>query len=115
MQGPGFELFGDGGVQFPSGHLDLSVRINAKGIPGLVLFPVSKLLEYVATGFVSDPQWRPKIVPREFWQILGLGGGNAPQNAPQSAAMPATPDVAPTPEAKSPPAPSRPPNGGKSR
>lgn len=111
IQGPGFELFGDGGVQFPTGRLDLSVRINAKGIPGLVLFPVSKLLEYVSTGFVSDPQWRPKIVPREFWQILGLGGGNAPQAAPTPA-----PDALPSPpEVKNPPAPSRPSNGGKSR
>jgi hypothetical protein len=110
VQGPGFEIFGDGGVQFPTGRLDLTVRINAKGIPGLVLFPVSKLLEYVSTGFVSDPQWRPKIVPREFWQILGLGGGNAPQAAPTPA-----PNAAPTPATKNPPAPSRPSNGGKSR
>jgi hypothetical protein len=110
IQGAGFELFGDGGVQFPSGRLDLTVRINAKGIPGLVLLPVSKLLEYVSTGFVSDPQWRPKIVPREFWQILGLGGGNAPQNAPQTAPAPTK-----TPEPKMPPAPGKSANGGKTR
>ncbi len=116
IQGPGFELFGDGGVQFPSGRLDLSVRINAKGITGVVLFPVSKLLEYVSTGFVSDPQWRPKIVPREFWKILGLGGGNAPQNAPQTAPTPApSPESSPAPETKNPPAPARPVNGGKAR
>ncbi|HVE16272.1 MAG TPA: AsmA-like C-terminal region-containing protein, partial [Chthoniobacterales bacterium] len=74
IQGPGFELFGDGSIGFPSGDLDLTVRINAKGIPGLVLFPVSKLLEYVSNGTVSEPDWRPKIVPKEFFDILGLGG-----------------------------------------
>ncbi len=49
-------------------RMDLSVRINARGIPGIVLFPVSKLFEYVATGSVSKPEWRPKIIPR-------IGGG----------------------------------------
>jgi hypothetical protein len=44
--------------------MDMSVRINARGIPGLVLFPVSKLFEYVSTGSVSKPEWRPKIIPR---------------------------------------------------
>jgi AsmA-like C-terminal region len=77
IQGSGFELFGDGSVAFPSGRLDLTVRINAKGIPGIVLFPVSKLFEYVSVGTMSDPQWRPKIIPREFFDVLGLGGGDA--------------------------------------
>lgn len=73
IQGSGFELFGDGDVGFPSGKLDLTVRINAKGIPGLVLFPVSKLFEYISNGTVSEPLWRPKIVPKEFFDVLGLG------------------------------------------
>jgi hypothetical protein len=78
IQGSGFELFGDGTVGFPGGEMGMTVRINARGIPGLVLFPVSKLLEYVSVGTVSDPQWRPKVIPREFFDVLGMGGGDAP-------------------------------------
>ena len=78
IQGAGFELFGDGNVGFPSGKLDLTVRINAKGLPGIVLFPVSKLFEYVSTGTMSDPQWLPKIIPKEFFNVLGFGGGAKP-------------------------------------
>lgn len=102
IQGAGFELFGDGSVGFPNGKMDLTVRINARGIPGLVLFPVSKLLEYVSTGTVSDPQWRPKVIPREFFQILGLNGAAEPKSPPSS-----EPDSSPTPRP--------PPPGGKSR
>lgn len=86
IQGAGFELFGDGTVGFPSGRLDLTVRINAKGIPGIVLFPVSKLMEYVSTGTMSDPRWLPKIIPREFFNVLGMGGS---ETAPEPAKAPA--------------------------
>lgn len=83
IEGNGFSLFGDGNVRYPSGDMDLTVRINARGIPGIVFFPVSKLLEYVSTGTVSDPQWRPKIVPKEFFDILGMSGNSAtPAPAP---------------------------------
>lgn len=84
IEGNGFTLFGSGDVRYPSGDMDMSVRINARGIPGIVLFPVSKLLEYVSTGTVSDPQWRPKIVPREFFEILGMSGNNTGNGATDS-------------------------------
>lgn len=89
IRGEGFELFGDGSVGFPGGDMDLTVRINARGIPGLVLFPVSKLFEYVSTGTVSNPQWRPKIVPREFFDVLGMGGEPAPKPSPGRRPAPA--------------------------
>ncbi|MGC2579421.1 MAG: hypothetical protein WA376_17790 [Terrimicrobiaceae bacterium] len=64
IEGAGFSLFGYGDIFFVKDKMDMSVRINARGIPGLVLFPVSKLFEYVSTGSVSKPEWRPKIIPR---------------------------------------------------
>ena len=64
IDGAGFSLFGYGDIFFVKDKMDMSVRINARGIPGLVLFPVSKLFEYVSTGSVSKPEWRPKIIPR---------------------------------------------------
>lgn len=64
IQGTGFSLLGRGDIFFTKDRMDMSVRINARGIPGIVLFPVSKLFEYVSTGSVSNPVWRPKIIPR---------------------------------------------------
>jgi hypothetical protein len=69
VEGAGFSLYGYGDIYFVTDKMDMSVRINARGIPGLVLFPVSKLFEYVSTGSVSKPVWRPKIIPR-----FGSGG-----------------------------------------
>ena len=69
VDGAGFSLYGYGDIFFVKDKMDMSVRINARGIPGLVLFPVSKLFEYVSTGSVSKPEWRPKIIPR-------FGSGN---------------------------------------
>jgi len=68
IQGAGFSLLGHGDIFFTKDKMDMSVRINARGIPGIVLFPVSKLFEYASTGSASKPEWRPKIIPR-------LGGG----------------------------------------
>ncbi len=64
IEGAGFSMFGNGDIFFMRDRMNLSVRINARGIPGLVLFPVSKLFEYVSTGSVSEPEWKPKIIPR---------------------------------------------------
>jgi len=64
VEGSGFSLFGSGDIYFMKDRMDMSVRINARGIPGIVLFPVSKLFEYVSTGSVSNPEWKPKIIPR---------------------------------------------------
>lgn len=65
IEGTGFSMMGSGNIYFMTGKLDMSMRINAKGLPGLVFYPVSKLLfEYVSTGTISRPAWRPKIIPR---------------------------------------------------
>jgi hypothetical protein len=93
IQGAGFELFGDGTVGFPSGKLDMTVRINAKGIPGIVLFPVSKLMEYVSTGTMSDPRWLPKIIPREFFDVLGMGGSEPAPAPKEPGKKPARPNL----------------------
>jgi len=90
IEGNGFSLFGTGDVRYPSGKMDMSVRINARGIPGIVLFPVSKLLEYVSTGSVSDPQWRPKLVPREFFEILGMAPRDDSDSDDNAIAKPST-------------------------
>lgn len=63
IKGSGFSMYGNGDIHFLTGGLDLDMRINLQGIPGILFFPVSKLLEYHSDGTLDDPRWRPKIVP----------------------------------------------------
>lgn len=67
IEGQGFSMYGEGDINFVTDEMDMSVRINARGVPGIVFFPVSKLFEYVSLGTVSDPVWRPKRVPRQLF------------------------------------------------
>ena len=62
--GGGFSMFGDGDIYFLTGKLDMDMRLNAQGMPGIVFFPVSKLFEYHSNGTFSNPGWSPKIIPR---------------------------------------------------
>ncbi len=64
VEGQGFSLYGQGDLFFLDDRMDFSVRINARGMPGVLLFPVSKLLEYVADEKLTRPNWRPKNLPR---------------------------------------------------
>lgn len=77
IEGRGFSLYGAGKIFFMTGRLDMGIRINARGLPGIVLFPVSKLLEYVSTGTLTSPEWRPKIIPR-----LPTGAASDREDAP---------------------------------
>lgn len=69
VDGRGFGMFGEGDLYLFRDQMDFSMRINAKGVPGIILFPVSKVFEYVSDGTMSDPKWRPKIVPKGFLDV----------------------------------------------
>jgi hypothetical protein len=64
VEGRGFSMIGGGKLHFLDDKMAFDVRINAKGLPGVFLFPVSKLFEYTATDKLSKPNWRPKVLPR---------------------------------------------------
>lgn len=64
VQGRGFTMIGNGKLFFLDDRMDFNMRINARGLPGVLLFPVSKLFEYTADQKLSKPVWRPKLVPR---------------------------------------------------
>lgn len=64
VEGTGFSMIGGGKLFYLDDKMDFDVRINARGLPGVLLFPVSKLFEYTSTDALSKPNWRPKIVPR---------------------------------------------------
>lgn len=64
IQGNGFSMIGGGRLFFADDRMNFDMRINAQGLPGVLLFPVSKLFEYTADQSLSKPVWRLKIVPR---------------------------------------------------
>ena len=64
VEGKGFSMIGDGRIGFLDDTMDFDMRVNAQGIPGLILFPVSKLLEYHTDAKFSKPDWRPKVIPK---------------------------------------------------
>jgi len=72
--GRGFSMIGQGKIFYLEDRMDFGVRINAQGVPGLLLYPVSKLFEYVSDGKFSDPQWRPRVLPK--------GQGAKPEKTP---------------------------------
>jgi hypothetical protein len=57
-------MIGGGRIWFLDDKMDFDMRINAQGLPGVLLFPVSKLMEYRANSKFSKPEWRPKALPR---------------------------------------------------
>jgi hypothetical protein len=75
IEGQGFSMYGEGSIFFMQDRMDMSIRINAKGIPGIVLFPFSKLFEYTSDGPLSGPVWRPKRVPRQILSLPSLTTG----------------------------------------
>jgi len=59
-----FSMFGNGTLGYLDDEMDFNVRVNARGLPGVLLFPVSKLFEYVADEKLSKPHWRAKVLPK---------------------------------------------------
>jgi hypothetical protein len=62
VKGLGFSMIGDGRLLFLDDRLNFNIRLNAQGLPGVLLFPVSKLLEYAGTGTLEDPVWKPVLL-----------------------------------------------------
>ena len=64
IKGAGFSMIGHGDIFYLEDKMTMSIRLNAQGLPGLVLFPVSKIFEYESVGSAKHPKWRPKILPK---------------------------------------------------
>ena len=60
----GYALTGNGIYDLVDGSLDATMRANMRGGPGLLLYPVSKLMEFSASGTLREPQWRAKNFTR---------------------------------------------------
>ena len=55
-----FRLVVKGKVDFIEDRIQFHAQSKFRGLPGLVLFPVSTILEYTGEGTVGDPVWRPR-------------------------------------------------------
>ena len=62
VKGLGFGLYGGGWLGYMNDTMNFRVRLNSRGLPGAVLYPVSKLLEYGSQGPLSKPVWRPRVL-----------------------------------------------------
>lgn len=82
IKGKGFSMIGNGKIHYLEDKMEMNIRLNAQGLPGVVLFPVSKILEYESVGSAKHPKWRPKLLPK-------IGGGSSPSPTPQVTPSPA--------------------------
>jgi hypothetical protein len=55
-----FRVVSKGKVDFLEDRIQFEAQAKFRGLPGLVLFPVSEILEYVGEGTVGTPIWRPR-------------------------------------------------------
>lgn len=62
IQSAEFSMIGSGDIFYLEDRINMQMRLNVKGLPGLVLFPVSKLFEYVWNGSIKHSTWRPKYM-----------------------------------------------------
>jgi hypothetical protein len=62
VKGAGFNLFGGGWLGYADDTMNFRVRANSRGLPGAVLYPVSKLFEYSSQGPLNKPIWRPRVL-----------------------------------------------------
>lgn len=56
-----FRIVASGSIDFLNDDLDFIAQARMRGIPGIVLRPVSQLLEYKAEGTFGDPKWKPHL------------------------------------------------------
>ena len=75
-----FRLVAKGNANFIEDKVEFDAQARIRGLPGLVLRPVSELLEYQARGSIGEPDWKPRL--------FNLGAGSADSEA-ESGKMPA--------------------------
>lgn len=56
-----FRLVARGNANFVKDEVEFDAQARIRGLPGIVLRPVSELLEYQARGTISDPAWKPRL------------------------------------------------------
>lgn len=57
-----FRLVAKGNANFIKDEVEFDAQARIRGLPGIVLRPVSELLEYQARGTIGDPAWKPRLL-----------------------------------------------------
>lgn len=70
-----FRINSSGNIDFIRDDIDFNAEVSVRGIGGLVLFPVTKLLAFKGSGTVGNTKWLPRI----------FGGGNNDERRPPTA------------------------------
>ena len=78
-----FKLVANGTIDFIHNNIDFYAQARARGLPGIVLFPVSELFEYRGEGSIGKPEWRPRF----FSLGNGKKGNETPAMAAESTAV----------------------------
>lgn len=76
-----FKIVSHGNINFVDDIVDLNAQARVRGLPGLVLLPVSGLLEFKGEGTVANTRWRPR-----FFSLPGRGKGDN-REAPTAAEL----------------------------
>ncbi len=66
-----FKLMASGSVDLIRSRVDAKARVNLRGAPGFLLYPVSKLFEYKAEGTTANPGWRALYIPNPLDLLPG--------------------------------------------
>jgi hypothetical protein len=93
VKGAGFNLFGGGWLGYADDTMNFRVRINSRGLPGAVLYPVSKLFEYSSQGPLAKPIWRPLVLAAHPPPV-----DNTPLPPPPAHLFPPEPTASPSPK-----------------
>ena len=61
-----FKLTAAGSVDYVRDRVDFLARVNLRGAPGMLFYPISKLFEYAADGTMADPAWHARFFAGPF-------------------------------------------------
>lgn len=85
-----FRIVASGTANFIEDEIDFTAQARVRGLPGLVLRPVSELLEFKGEGSLAKPAWRPHYLSMAPDKPAKANKGENP-----NAAEPERPAVAP--------------------
>ena len=82
VHGLGFSLIGGGWLGYTDDTMNFRVRMNTRGLPGVVLYPVSKLFEYNSMGPLNKPVWHPRVLTTPVLGVVHKPAASAPTVQP---------------------------------
>ncbi|MEZ0387071.1 MAG: hypothetical protein ACAI34_08400, partial [Verrucomicrobium sp.] len=90
-----FRLVAKGQIDFLEDRIKFEAQAKFRGLPGLVLFPVSEILEYVGEGSAGQPLWRPRYFSATQEKEKFRKPGEAPESSNTGATIPKAIPVGP--------------------